>query len=69
MPISLRYFFLSFFLLLTIGSRADITGMLKPVVVYEKKANGKTIEMKVEFELWNFFHSGVGHRRAGLCIT
>ena len=62
MPASLRYIFLSFFLLFTISSRADIIGMLKPVVVYDKKANGKTIEMKVEFELWNYFHSGVGHR-------
>lgn len=62
MPFSLRYIFLSFFLLLAISSRADIIGMLKPVVVYDKKANGKTIEMKVEFELWNYFHSGVGHR-------
>ncbi len=59
---SLRYFFLSFILLLSFSSRADIIGMLKPTVLYEKKENGQTVEMKVEFELWNYFHSGVGHR-------
>jgi LPXTG-motif cell wall-anchored protein len=58
----MRLPFIILFLLLTLTSRADIIGMIKPNVVYDKKGNGKTIEMKVEYEVWNYWHTLSGHK-------
>lgn len=53
---------LTLFLFLTCSARADIIGMIKPAIVNEKKESGKTIEMKVEYEVWNYWHTQLSHK-------
>jgi hypothetical protein len=58
----MRLQIITFCLLLTLSCKADIIGMIKPNVIYDKKENGKTIELKVEYEVWNYWHTQLGHK-------
>lgn len=45
-----------------LSSKADIIGMLKPTIIYTKVEKGDTLEMRVEYEQWNYFHTHMGHK-------
>ena len=58
----MRFIITTLVLLFSLSTNGNIMGMLKPTIIYTKIDNGDTIEMKVEYEQWNYFHTHLGHK-------